>query len=317
MAIPKDRHRFVTSIAELAQRLGRHEVRVSMNEDGEAVRYRSGLSGKILDALYEQRLTELTAAFSQTAFGGAILAFLQERGTYIGFSRAIDAHAVAGMDNAILLQPAISNVLLFGALAHEARHIWQMEVLKDQLSLILPPEAVFARDVFMEADAYAFEQKFLQDYTVRTGDIVPLAAFLQEHDACDAPVKGSDAARFFFWADKVRNSDLYAATGVRRAQTMMREMESCDGASAFISRDYTRALQLETARTLDGCWPFSPGKGRPAHYLRNERDDAIAQAGRPSPAAQWALYPLNARYDALAAGRIYGATDKGRKTAPR
>ena len=206
---------------------------------------------------YEERLIELKRAFSQTSFGAAILAFLEEHGTRITFNADLNIDAAAGDDNSIEMNPTTNDALLLSALAHEARHIWQMHILAEKMTLAIPPEVIVARDIFMEADAHAFEQKFVEDYARKTGNAAPLKAFLASAFAADTPLKTDDATRFFHWAGKIRHSPGYKHRALRRVERALACME-LQGPDDYAPREYTAAMSVDVARTLDGCWPFTP-----------------------------------------------------------
>lgn len=197
----------VARMAELAQDMVGHQLELKIEDDGRAYHVRNGLSGQLLDALYEGRMNDLLANFSQTTMGAAVLSFLEEKGTAISFDHRFqkDVIGTAGSDNTIRLRAGLPADELIATLAHEARHHVQFQDIED-IWQVLPPRATLVRTILMEADAHAFEQRFCEEYAKVTGNIKPLEMHKGRRPDGMPKAELSDQQLVLAWIDKIKNS---------------------------------------------------------------------------------------------------------------
>ena len=318
MTLPRDKHRFVTSIAELAQDIMRHDVVVSMSADGVAHKYRPGLSGKILDKLYAKRLDALHVALRATPLGSAVVDFLEEHNVQIEFDHRMSSRGTADLYRNIRLNPGARNAELIGVIVHEARHIWQFERLKDTYNKVLPPEAHVAANTFIEADAFAFQQKYLEDYRLRTGDGQPLQLFFNQHAKLRAPMALDDTSRFLHFAGKLRESLTYGRNTIRMIQYDVERMDVAADKQRFIARNESSPIGLHVARSIALSWPFSDAQGKTSNYLCNVSDDELKALGAASLWVSWEMVPLALNYDRIRDAQVKGvALPSPIKKAPK
>lgn len=299
MTVPKDKHRFITSIAQLAQDIMRHDIEVKVDDAGVASAYRPGLSGKVLDALYAKRLEALMDGVRITPLGCAVLDFLQEHDVAIGFDHRMSARGTADLHRTIRLNPGARNAELIGTIVHEARHIWQFERLRAQLSAILPPEAHAANMVYIEADAFSFQQKFLEDYMQRTGDVVPLNTFLSQHKKIAAHPGLDDSARFLHYAGKIQHSLVYNERTLDLITYDVGRLEKAPAGLIPPARATSGAISLRVARSIGISWPFSDAQGKTPDYLADISDEQLLEFGRASKWLSWEMVPPALSYDRL------------------
>ncbi len=298
MAVPAHRHRFLTTIAELAQDIMNHDVQVVVCSDGSQEYFRPGLSGKILDKLYDARLDDLELALSATPFGGAILAFLDAQETMIDFSHRMDSHGMASALNEIHLRSGCTNDELLGVLVHEARHIWQIKGMAGGYASAVPPDVAIGRDILMEADAFSFQHKFLEDYADKTGHRKPLQVFLDgrkvEQEFCGL----RDEERFVYWAEKVRHAPAYMEQMLSQAERGYAAMKA-HGADRYPSRAIAPKMLDDLGQTLCRCWPFTAPEGESGVYLDKIPAERVQALRAPVPAIQGQVDFYNAAYDRL------------------
>ena len=290
MTLPKDKHRFLTTIAELAQDIMRHSVKVGMSAGGMPSRYRLGLSGKILDALYDKRLQDLTTAMRATPLGSAVMDYLQDENVYIDFDHRMSSRGSVGLNKVIYLKSGAKNAELVGVIAHEARHVWQFSQLRAELRCLMPPEAHIGTNIYMEADAFSFQQKFLEDYSRRTGNSQPLDSLLQVDKGRSAPLGVDDTARFVHYTNVIRNSEVYTAQAMGRVVQDYERMKNAEGPFRAPSRVHAADMMADIAQKIGQCWPFINAQGGHDSYLSRFSRQEIVALGRPSAAA---LHEMN------------------------
>ncbi len=303
MTLPRDKNRFITSIAQLAQDLMRREVRVRMDAGGTQTPYRLGLSGKMLDGLYSQRLDALKDALRATPMGCAVLDMLEKHDVCIDFDHRMSARGTADLHRMIRLNPGARNAELIGTIVHEARHIWQFERLRPQLSAILPPEAHAANMVYIEADAFSFQQKFLEDYAQRTGNAQPLDTFFMQHRKIKAPRGLDDTARFLHYAAAIQQSLVYNERTLGFITYDVGRLEKASAGVIAPARAASGAIGLRVAREIGLSWPFSDAQGRTPDYLAGVSDENLLALGRASKWLSWEMVPAALTYDRLLAQR--------------
>lgn len=304
MSVPKDKYRFITSIAQLAQDIMRRDVEVKVDDAGVAKIFRPGLSGKVLDALYAKRLEALMDGVRATPLGCAVLDFLQEREVCVSFDHRMSARGTADLHRTIRLNPGARNAELVGTIVHEARHIWQFERLRAQLTAILPPEAHAANMVYIEADAFSFQQKFLEDYAQRTGDGAPLSVYLKQHRKNQAPLGLDDKGRFLLYAAKLRESLVYNERTLDLINYDVARLEKAPAGVIVPARASSGVISLQVARGLGLSWPFKDEQGQTPDYLASVSDEDLLAVGRASKWLSWEMVPPALSYDRLRAAKI-------------
>lgn len=285
MTLPKEKHRFLTNIAELAQDIMNHDVQVVMSVDGAPSRYRLGLSGRILNTLYQKRLEGLVEAMRATPLGNAIMDYLDAQRVCIDFNHRISARGAVGLDNVIHLSSSPSNAELLGIIAHEARHVWQFDQMRSELKSILPPEVHIASNIYMEADAFSFQQKFLEDYSHHTGNNKGLNKFLREQRHRAAPLGIDDGARYEHFTSIIRNSEAYTDQSIRRIKSDYDRMQKAPEQCFAPSRIEANAIMLDMAQKISLSWPYKNANGGYDSYLAGRSAEEILELGSPSAMA--------------------------------
>lgn len=299
MALPKDKHRFVTTIAELAQDIMRQTVHISMSAGGMRTHFRTGLSGKVLTALYDRRLQDLTTAMRATPLGSAVMDFLHEQNVCIDFDHRMSSRGSVGLNKVIYLKSGARNAELIGVIAHEARHVWQFSQLKTELRAVLPPEVHIGTNIYMEADAFSFQQKFLEDYSQRTGDPRALKSFFDSDKRRSAPVDIDDTARFTHYADIIRNSEVYTAQALGRVTQDYERMKNAAMPFRAPSRLHAADMLADIAQKIGQRWPHLNADGTHDSYLAGHSRQEIIALGRPSAAAQREMNVYCWHYDQI------------------
>ena len=283
--------RFMAAVVETAQDvLGRKMVATVSDEgpdEGRMVRLSSGFDRRVLARLYAKRWIALQAAMAQTDFGRAILAYLADRQTSVDFDSRMGESAITTAHNQIFLHAHTTDYELIGALAQETRHIWQLEQIGAVAAARLSPEADKVLHLLMEADAFSFEQKFLQDYARHTGNTAPLEVFMRvNRDA--PPHEMNDTERFLAWAELIRTNFVYIDSALARGRTA--KAHQARGGVLYDVGDLGQ-WAVTIARSIDKSWPLRDDKGDYASYLSSVDDTRIMAAAdlvkRPPPARFW------------------------------
>lgn len=267
--------RCIAGMAELAQNMMGHQLHVHVADDGRVSHMRTGLSGRILDQVYEERMNELKAQFSATPMGGAILSFLDEQGIAVSFDHRFDkdVFGAANGNRTIRLRANAPMDALVGTLAHEARHHMQFIAL-DAFKYPLPPRAQMARMLMMEADAFSFEQKFAEDYAARTGNDGPLKAMTWFDGTTTARNNIDDNTRFLEWLDIMKVSGDYTSGAFYKMGSLYAEMQG--------DMSNERKAALRSAREDAGLIADMADAFRLSLVGRNFTSDAAQSAPLPA-----------------------------------
>lgn len=299
--------RFVTTIAELAQDMAGHEIEIRMTFDGRGEVFRPGLSGQILNALYDQRLRDLNEKIARTPMGCAVLDFLAQQNTRIDFDHRLPANGRADPGNVIALRSGLNDAGLMGTLVHEARHIWQLVQIKEEMRHILPPSVEADISRLVEADAMSFQQKFVENYARETGDEKPLRAFYQQRGKNIAPIGLDDRARFLHWALRVGQMKGYHKQEQQHANHAVVRARNADLSRTGLSVEDALPLLLSAARKIGKSWPFSGADGQAQAFLDEIDATVLSDICRRGPAQAKGIAVAQADYMAALERRAAAA----------
>ena len=226
-----------------------------------------------------ERLQSLKDQFRQAPMGQAILDYLEKKNCLITFTNTLpaDEKAEASRLNIIFLNPKVSDDDLLGAIAHEARHIRQYESIPDLKDM--PPLSAFFVNNFMEADAHAFQQKYLEEFAKATGNVKPLDQFVVSQNKMTAgaffqPIGDfgktsqapEDYSRFEKWYAALNCHGHYETRMLNKIENNLDDKKETHG----VSIDHIRSSIAAAAKTVAHMWPYETNSNYLAHLSDKE-----------------------------------------------
>lgn len=293
--------RLQTSIAELAHQLAGNKLEIKLDDNGHWRSFRPGFAGGILDALYDQRLRDLKDKIAVTPMGTAVVAFLEEQGTRIDFDHRLRAQGTA-LDNTIALRSGLDDDTLIGVVVHEARHIWQQMRIREELSQLVSPVTMANITRLMEADAFSFQQKFLENHGAVTGNRAPLEKFTAKRKDC--PPKGlQDRERFAAWTKVIRDLKAYQSLELSFAEHAFRKLARAQPERVALTPQQGDALLQQVAGKIGQGWPFTDAGGETPRWLDDVTQDELKVFCRRNPTSAMEIGTVEHNYLAILQSR--------------
>jgi hypothetical protein len=252
-----------------------------------------------------ERLDGIKSAFGSIPMGQAILDYLEEKKYLVMLCDGMpkDHMACALHLGIIALNPEACDADLVGAIAHEARHLWQFEQMPETPHP--PPRVAVILKALKEADAHAFQQKYLESYAEATGDTEALDHFVTTrkhataggfYASLDKYGEGSasppDFERFAQWMTALTYQGHYTDLMLGNIADSLgndeeRRLHSIDDMADTIKT---------AAHAIGGQWPYQ----NDVNYLSHLDGRAVAGMCTLSQEQAKMLCDLQEKWDALA-----------------